>query len=164
MTLITSPSGQFTAYWYPNLNLYLRQVCGYISTFPVKVQDDFLTIDGHILTHHDLLHYEISLLDRIAIGGDWVSGIHGIALAIFPDGPKRSEYDGLLDEARVAMHEWLTQPTLYNTCKLLNWFVWLPQQRINPFGTLFRHFLSIQRYPGNAKKDAIALIQSANRR
>ena len=164
MTLIASPTGQFTAYWHPNLNRYFRQLSGYISTLPVKIAGDLLIFDGHVFEHHDLLHYEISLLDRITIGEDWVSGIHGICLPIFPDGPTVPEYDGLLDEGRVAMHEWLTQPTLYNTCKLLNWFIWFPQQRVNPFAVLYRHFLSIQRYSGNAKESAIALIQSADRR
>lgn len=113
MTLIASPTGQFTAYWHPNLNRYFRQLSGYISTLPVKIAGDLLIFDGRVFEHHDLLHYEISLLDRITIGEDWVSGIHGICLPIFPDGPTVPEYDGLLDEARVAMHEWLTQPTLY---------------------------------------------------
>ena len=113
MTLIASPTGQFTAYWHPNLNRYFRQLSGYISTLPVKIAGDLLIFDGRVFEHHDLLHYEISLLDRITIGEDWVSGIHGICLPIFPDGPTVPEYGGLLDEARVAMHEWLTQPTLY---------------------------------------------------
>ena len=164
MTLITSPTGQFTAYWRPNLNGYFRQLSGYISTLPVEIAGDFLVFDGRVFEHHDLLHYEISLLDRIVIGNDRVSGIHGLCLPIFPDGPTVPEYDGLLDEARVAIHEWLTQPTPYNTCKLLNWFVWFPQQQVNPFTVLYHHFLSIRRYSGNVKEHAIDIIQSADRR
>lgn len=164
MTLIASPTGRFTAYWYPNLYLSLRRWFGYISTLPVKVSGEFLVFKQHVFAHHDLLHYEIALLDRIAIGEHSVSGLHGICLSLFPDGPTVPEYDGLLDEARVAMHEWLTQPTIYNTCKLLNWFIWLQKQRINPFCVLYCHFLSIQSYPGNAKETAIVLIQSAENR
>lgn len=163
MTLIASPTGQFTSYWHPHLSPYLLQLSGYISTLPVEIAGDFLMFDGHVFEHHDLLHYEISLLDRITIGTDRISGIHGICLPMFPGGPRVPEYDGLLDEARVAMHEWLTQPTMYNTCKLLNWFIWFLQQRVNPFGVLSRHFLSLQRYSGNPKETAIALIQSADR-
>jgi hypothetical protein len=161
MTLILSPTGRFSAYWYPDLSLFLRKLFGYISTFPVQIADCFLTLDDHVFDHHDLLHYEISLLDRIRIGKDMVSGIHGVCLPFFPDGPTVSEYDGLLDEARVAMHEWLTRPTIYNTCKLFNWFVWLSSQRINPLAVLLRHYFSIRRYRGNSHKAAIQLIQQA---
>jgi hypothetical protein len=163
MTLIQSPTGQFMAYWYPTLNLKLIVFCGYTSTFPVQLSGEYLILNGYLFTYHDLLHYEISLLDRIEIGTDYVSGIHGICLPIFPGGPTVSEYDGLLDEARVAMHEWLTQRTIYNSFKLCNWFVWLIRQRINPFAVLYRQYLSIQCYSGNVKEAAIGLIQEADR-
>jgi hypothetical protein len=163
MTLIQSPTGQFMAYWYPTLNLRLIVLCGYTSTFPVQLSGEYLILNGYLFTYHDLLHYEISLLDRIQIGTDYVSGIHGICLPIFPGSPTVLEYDGLLDEARVAMHEWLTQRTIYNSVKLCNWFVWLIRQRINPFAVLYRQYLSIQSYSGHAKEAAIGLIREANR-
>ncbi len=74
-----------------------------------------------------------------------VSGIHGINSPIFHDSPIIEEYDGLLDEARVAFHEWLTRASFFNTIKLIGWIFWLITQRINPIQVLINHLQVLNR-------------------
>ena len=85
-------------------------------------------------------------MERILIGQDMVSGIHGFYSHMFHDAPIEPEYDGVLDEARLAIHEWMTRPSFYNTFKLVNWSIWFVSYRINPFAVIFRHARSLWRY------------------
>jgi hypothetical protein len=160
MGVIIPPSGQFKPYAFPDLSLQVRLLFGYVSTLPVKVSGELLLLDEHVFEYHDLLHYEVSLLERIRIGQDMVSGIHGICLPIFPNVPKQSEYDGVLDEARVAFHEFLTRPSVYNTFKLVNWFVWLFKNQMNPFSIMYLHYGTLRRFGRDTRKAAIYNIQS----
>ncbi len=160
MNVLFSPTKQLGDYYYPDAPWYLRRCLGYWSTLPVYVDGKKLTLNGHVFEHHDLLHYEVSLLPRIFIGSVWVSGIHGICLPFFPVQPRASEYDGLLDELRVALHEWLTMPSVYNTFKLCNWFIWMMQNSINPCAALWRHYRSLREFRLNTRQVAIRNIQT----
>jgi hypothetical protein len=81
----------------------------------------------------------VSLLEPIQIGADVVTGIHGICLSFLVDADIKPMYDGLLDEARVGIHEWFTRPSIYNTFKLVSWIIWFIRQGINPVVVITRH-------------------------
>lgn len=98
----------------------------------IKVRDCWLE-------YHDLYHLEVACLERIQIGKHKVSGIHGLNIPLFHDSPIVAEYGGLLDEVRVAFHEWLTRPSIFNTIKAISWMVWLVLRGINPIAVLIRH-------------------------
>lgn len=59
-------------------------------------------------------------------------------------GQSHPEYDGVLDEIRVAIHEWMTRPSFYNTCKMVNWIIWMISQGINLVTTLLRHLETLK--------------------
>jgi hypothetical protein len=160
MNVIISPTKEFGDYYFPGGFWSLKRCLGYWSTSPVYVDGQALKLNGHVFEHHDLLHYEVSLLSPILLGSAMVSGIHGICLPFFPNRPPVSEYDGLLDELRVALHEWLTMPSIYNTFKLFNWFIWMLQNSINPFAALWRHYLSLRQFGLNTRQVAIRKIQT----
>ncbi|MUL38832.1 hypothetical protein BWI75_21560 [Gloeocapsopsis sp. AAB1 = 1H9] len=140
MTLVTIP---------PPCELRMRgqikKILGCISTEPIKVGDDVVKLRGYWLCYHDLYHIEVSCLQRIQIGKYKVSGIHGINSPVFHDSIIIPEYDGLLDEARVAFHEWLTRTSVFNTCKAICWILWLITQGINPVAVLIRHVRVLQK-------------------
>lgn len=98
---------------------------------------------------HDLYHLEVSKLERIQIGKYYVSGIHGINSPVFHSNPIKSEYPGLLDEVRVAYHEWITKTSIFNTFKLLVWMGWLTVQEINPLAVFWRHYQSLNKQQHN---------------
>ncbi|WP_242048776.1 MULTISPECIES: hypothetical protein [Nostocaceae] len=76
-----------------------------------------------------------------------MSGIHGINSRVFHASPIKEEYDSFLDEARIAIHEWLTRPTAFSQLKLLCWMTLLILQGINPFAVLIRHMRSLKKKP-----------------
>ncbi len=124
----------------------IKKLLGCISTEPIKVGDDPVKLRGYWLCYHDLYHIEVSYLERIQMGRYKVSGIHGINSPVFHDSTIVPEYDGLLDEARVALHEWLTRTSAFNTCKVICWIFWLMTQGINPLAVLNRHIRVLQRF------------------
>ncbi|MBW4644237.1 MAG: hypothetical protein KME23_14840 [Goleter apudmare HA4340-LM2] len=128
-----------------SLELSLKKSLGCISKEPVNFGDAQIYINGDSLCYHDLYHLEVSCLKRIQMGKYQVSGIHGINSPIFHDSPIIEEYDGLLDEARVAFHEWLTRASFFNTIKLIGWIFWLITQRINPIQVLINHLQVLNR-------------------
>ena len=73
---------------------------GCISTTPVVVAGRPVTIKGEWVHHHNLYHLEISYLDRILMGTDWVSGIHGFYSSMYHDVEIQAEYNGFLDALR----------------------------------------------------------------
>ncbi len=113
---------------------------------PVRIAGYPLKLRGEFVNYHNLYHFEMSRLERILIGKDMVSGIHGFYSHMFHDAPIEIEYDGVLDEACLAVHEWMTRPSFYNTFKLINWSTWLVSQGINPFAVIFRHARSLWRF------------------
>jgi hypothetical protein len=146
MTVIPSCSRKFTGYWYPDLSFELKRFFGFLSSVPLEIDSYPLQLRGHKLDHHDFLHYEVSLLEPIQIGADQVTGIHGLCLWFLVDADLKPAYDGLLDEARVGIHEWVTRPTIYNTFKLMNWIVWFLRQGINPFAVIMRHLRTLRTF------------------
>jgi hypothetical protein len=125
----------------------IREALGCISKKIVKEGDKPVEVRGFLLCYHDLYHLEISCMERIQIGRYKVSGIHGINSPMFHDCPIVVEYNGLLDEARVAFHEWLTRRSTFNTIKVLCWMGWLTSQGINPIAVLNRHIRVIKTHP-----------------
>lgn len=146
MTVIPSFSRKFTGYWYPDLSFELKRFFGFLSSVPLEIDSYPLQLRGHKLDHHDFLHYEVSLLEPIQIGSDVVTGIHGICLWFLVDADIKPAYDGLLDEARVGIHEWATRPTIYNSFKLMNWIIWFICQGINPFAVITRHLRTLRTF------------------
>ncbi|MBD2101434.1 hypothetical protein [Leptolyngbya sp. FACHB-261] len=112
--------------------------CTGITTFKLGEQWTF---------YHDLYHVEVACLERIQIGPHQVSGIHGINATAFHDAPLVEEYEAYFDEARVAVHEWFTRPSIFTTLKLIHWLVWFALRGINSFAVLIRHWRSLQRAP-----------------
>lgn len=130
----------------PKMNPMLRKLMGQNCGKPVRIAGYPLKLRDEFLSYHDLYHFEMSRLERILIGKDMVSGIHGFYSHIFHDAPIEIEYDGVLDEARLAVHEWMTRTSFYNTFKLINWLIWFISQGINPFAVIFRHARSLWRF------------------
>ena len=120
-------------------NIPIRKILGCVSSEPVKLGNYIIKVRDCPLEYHDLYHLEVACLERILIGEHKVSGIHGLNLPMFHDSPIVVEYGGLLDEVRVAFHEWLTRPSIFNTIKAISWMVWLVSQGINPIAVLIRH-------------------------
>lgn len=128
------------------LRLPIRKILGSRSVEPVKVGLFFVKIRGYLLSYHDLYHLEVSCLERILMGKHMVSGIHGINSLVLHKDVIVEEYDALLDEARVALHEWLTHTSIFNTIKAIFWILWLITKRINPIAVIIRH-LKVMRRP-----------------
>lgn len=61
----------------------LKNWIGCISWDIVLIDGEPLKIRGYLYNYHNLFHYELSLLERIQIGQDWVSGIHGFYSPMF---------------------------------------------------------------------------------
>lgn len=114
---------------------------------------DPLTIGGYPvivrnfwISRHNLDHIEISRLDRIQMGTAQVSGIHGFYSSMYHDDPIEPEYDGMLDEVRVFVHEGVTRPSLSSLAKLLYWWVWMVFRGIDPVSVTLRHCLTLRRF------------------
>ena len=123
-----------------------KKKLGCISTTPVVIAGRPVIIKGEWIHHHNLYHHEIGYLDRILMGTDWVSGIHGFYSSMYHDVEIQAEYNGFLDEARVAVHESLICPSIYTFIKLLWWSLWFIRQSMNPIAIVYRHWKSLQSY------------------
>lgn len=137
---------RLTRYRPLTLSHALKKKLGCISTTPVVVAGRPVTIKGEWVHHHNLYHLEISYLDRILMGTDWVSGIHGFYSPMYHDVEIQAEYNGFLDEARVAVHELFIHPSIYTFIKLLRWSLWLIRHGMNPIAIAYRHWKSLQSY------------------
>ncbi|MEM8828047.1 MAG: hypothetical protein AAGE96_01655 [Cyanobacteria bacterium P01_G01_bin.19] len=127
----------------------LKRFLGCLSYETVIQNERPLKINGHIFNYHNLFHYEVSHLARIMMGQNKVSGIHGFYSSMFHDCYFDPEYNGALDEARVAIHEWLTRTSIFSTLKAINWMVWLMLIKINPILVIIAHVKSIKQYQGD---------------
>lgn len=123
----------------------LKKLLGCISLIPIKVREQPIKVRGIWLNYHDLYHLEVAQLERIQMGKDWVSGIHGINRPLFHDFPIEEEYDSFLDEARIAIHEGLTRPSAFSQLKALCWLILLLLQGINSFAVIIRHWRSLKK-------------------
>lgn len=121
----------------------LKNKLGCISLIPVKVGNEHIKVRDVCINYHDLYHLEVAQLERILMGKDWVSGIHGIKTEVFHDSTIVEEYDSFLDEARIAIHEGLTRTTPFSVLKTLCWMTLLILQGINPVAVLLRHIKSM---------------------
>ena len=137
---------RFSRYEPLTLSHAWKKKLGCVSTTPVVVAGRPVIIKGEWVHHHNLYHLEISYLDRILMGRDWVSGIHGFYSSMYHDVEIQAEYNGFLDEARVAVHESLIHPSIYTFIKLLRWSLWFIRHGMNPIAIVYRHWKSLQRY------------------
>ncbi len=97
---ITNQSSQITQ---------LKKTLGCISIIPIKIGNEHIQVRGVCIHYHDLYHLEVAQLERIRMGKYMVSGVHGLEVSVFHHSLKPQEYDGFLDEARIAIHEGLTR-------------------------------------------------------
>ncbi|MBE9047176.1 hypothetical protein IQ255_22715 [Pleurocapsales cyanobacterium LEGE 10410] len=128
----------------------LKIALGCISKEPVMYQGRLVMVRNTPLCYHDLHHLEVAKLERIRIGKHLVSGIHGINAPELHEFPIVAEYDGILDEVRVAFHEFLVKTSVYNTFKAFLWINWLLFKGINPIAVMWRHHKSLQRFLDNS--------------
>ena len=133
---ITNQSSQITQ---------LKKTLGCISIIPIKIGNEHIQVKGVCIHYHDLYHLEVAQLERIRMGKYMVSGVHGLEVSVFHDSLKPQEYDGFLDEARIAIHEGLTRPTAFSIIKALCWMTLLMLQGINAFAVLIRHIKSMKK-------------------
>ena len=150
-----SSSPKLKTFRRPKMSPMLRKLLGRNCDRPVIIAGYPLKLRGKFVSYHNLYHFEVSRLERILIGKEMVSGIHGFYSDMFHDAPIEIEYDGVLDEARLAVHEWMTRMSLYNTFKLINWSIWLISQRINPFAVIFRHARSLWRFRQTSNQEFV---------
>lgn len=149
-------SSRLNTFRRPKMSSALRRRMGRNCADPVKIAGYPLKLRGEFVSYHNLYHFEISQLERILIGKAMVSGIHGFYSHMFHDSPIEGEYEGVLDEARLAVHEWMTRPSFYNTLKLINWIFWFISRGINPFAVIFRHARSLWRFRQTANQTFVA--------
>jgi hypothetical protein len=133
----------YPSYRRPALEESARKKLGSVSLEPARVGSLFIRWQDEWVSQHDLYHFEISWLPRIQMGHAQVSGIHGFCSPMFHPQPIVPEYEGSLDEGRVAIHEWLTRPSFYNTAKLGLWIIWFLSNGINPVAVMIRHINSL---------------------
>lgn len=105
---------------------------------------DYMVVGGQWLSFHDRTHLEVARLERVEILGQRVSGIHGVSVPEFGREGLPAEYDGLLDECRVGLHQWVTLPTKpIFIIRALYWFFWLASQSENPVRVLRDHIRTV---------------------
>jgi hypothetical protein len=123
----------------------LKKKYGCISLIPITIRNEHIKIEDVCIHYHDLCHLEVAQLERIQMGKYMVSGIHGLKVRIFHNLPNIQEYDGFLDEARIAIHEWLTRPTIFSCIKVICWMSLLILYGINPVSVTIRHIRSLEK-------------------
>ena len=69
------------------------------------------------MNYHDGCHMELAQLPRIQILGENVSGIHGICIPEFGRENEIAEYDGNLDERRLALYQAMKTPAMWSIAK-----------------------------------------------
>ncbi|MDY6898983.1 MAG: hypothetical protein SWZ49_13025 [Cyanobacteriota bacterium] len=124
--------------------IQLKKTLGCISLIPIKIGNEHIKVKGVCIHYHDLYHFEVAQLERIRMGKHMVSGVHGLKVSLFHNSLKPEEYDGFLDEARIAIHEGLTRPTAFSIIKALCWMTLLALQGINSFAVVIRHIKSMK--------------------
>lgn len=133
------------------LIISFKKYFGCISLIPITIKNEHIKIENVCIHYHDLCHLEVARLDRIQMGKYMVSGIHGISARVFHKYPIVREYDGFLDEARIAIHEWLTRTTIFSSIKVICWLILLILYGINPIAVVIRHFRSLKKKQNDLK-------------
>ena len=135
---------------YKKLTRYLgpsiKRLIGGDSGDPLTIGGYPIIVRSFWISRHNLDHIEVSRLDRIQIGTAQVSGIHGFYSSMYHDDPIEPEYDGMLDEVRVFVHEGITRPSLSSVAKLLYWWTWMAFRGVNPVVVTVHHFLTLRRF------------------
>lgn len=111
-------------------------------------------IDG--LALHDRLHLLIAQMAPIEIGGHWVDGISGLNIDFFNHPPNFiPQYDGVLDELRVAIHELIVIPSWISVVRYLEWCRIMLVSGINPVWVTYQHYWSYKNWlnQGNYPND-----------
>ena len=124
----------------------IKRLIGVDSGDPLTVGGYPIVVRNFWISRHNLDHIEISHFDRIQMGQDQVSGIHGFYSSMYHDDPIEPEYDGILDDVRVFVHEGVTRPSLASIAKLLYWWIWMVLRGINPISVTLRHVSTIRRF------------------
>jgi hypothetical protein len=124
----------------------IKKLIGCDSGDPLVIGGYPLIVRNFWISRHNLDHIEVSQFDRIRMGDAEVSGIHGFYSSMYHDEPIEAEYDGMLDEVRVFIHEGITRPSLASIAKLLYWMGWMIFQGINPVAVIARHISSLRRF------------------
>jgi hypothetical protein len=138
---------------YKKLTRYLRpslkRLIGCDTGDPLVIGGYPLIVRNFWISRHNLDHIEVSQLDRILMGRDYVSGIHGFYSSMYHDSAIEPEYNGMLDEVRVFIHEAVTRPSVASLTKLLYWIIWMMGQGINPFAVIIRHITTLRQFKKN---------------
>lgn len=124
----------------------IKQLVGGDNGKPLTIGGYPIIVRNFWVSRHNLDHLEVSHLDRIQMGVAQVSGIHEFYSSMYHDYPIEPEYDGMLDEVRVFVHEGVTRPSLLSVVKLLYWSIWLATKGINPILIILRHLVTIRRF------------------
>ena len=128
------------------LGPFVKRLIGGDSGDPLTIGGYPIIVRNFWISRHNLDHIEISRLDRIQMGTAQVSGIHGFYSSMYHDDPIEPEYDGMLDEVRVFIHEGVTRPSLSSIAKLLYWWGWMALRGINPILVTLRHCSTVRRF------------------
>ena len=124
----------------------IKRLIGGDSGRPLTIGGYPIIVRNFWVSRHNLDHLEVSRLDRLQIGEAQVSGIHGFYSSMYHDDPIEPEYDGMLDEIRVFIHEGVTRPSPSSVLKLLYWSIWLSIKGINPISVIVRHLITVRRF------------------
>jgi hypothetical protein len=96
---------------------------------------------------HDRLHLLVARMDPIEIGGYWVDGISGLNIDYFNHPPNFvPQYDGILDELRVAIHELIVIPSWISIFRYLEWVRYMLVSGINPVRTTYQHYRAYKKW------------------
>jgi len=136
--------------------IQLKKTLGCISLIPIKIGNEHIQVKGVCIHYHDLYHFEVAQLERIQMGKHMVSGVDGLKVSLFHNSLKPQEYDGFLDEARIAIHEVLTRPTAFSNIKAFCWMTLLALQGINPLAVLIRHIKSMKKKQREFRTSCVA--------
>ena len=96
------------------------------------------------LSHHDICHLQISKTNSVLICGAWVTGISGVCIPEFGTQDDIPEYDGLLDECRVALYQLFKYPSVCGVVRGIYWCLWLTMKGENPIRVLTDQYESMK--------------------
>jgi len=91
------------------------------------------------------IHCYVSTLPPMGMGGYQVTGIHGVDIPQFWGSTSITpSYPGLLDEARVGIHQFLSTPYVPSyQARYIHYCLYLHRQGINPLVVTYHHWKSL---------------------
>ncbi len=102
-------------------------------------ESSYEKVNGQWLSHHDRCHLEVAALPALPMGKDMITGIAGVCIPEFSNAHCTPQYDGLLDECRVAIHQALAYPSACGYVRLCSWCFWMVSRGINPISATLAH-------------------------